>query len=157
MLVPSRAEDARFRRWFAKMQRTSLNPRAAQPYLRAMMDVDVRSILPLVQAPTLILHRRDVQSFSVEEGRYLAEHIPQARLVELPGADATLAWETPELALDLIQQFLTGVHRPIEPNRVLATVLFTDIVALHRTRQPAGGPALARAAERARRAGPPPG
>jgi class 3 adenylate cyclase len=129
MLVPSRAEDARFRRWFAKAQRTSLNPRAAQPYLRAMMDVDVRSILPLVQAPTLILHRRDVQSFSVEEGRYLAEHIPQAKLVELPGADATLAWETPELALDLIQQFLTGVHRPIEPNRVLATVLFSDIVA----------------------------
>jgi class 3 adenylate cyclase len=129
MLVPSRAEDARFRRWFAKAQRTSLNPRAAQPYLRAMMDVDVRSILPLVQAPTLILHRRDVQSFSVEEGRYLAEHIPEARLVELPGADATLAWETPELALDLIQQFLTGVHRPIEPNRVLATVLFSDIVA----------------------------
>ena len=129
MLVPSRAEDARFRRWFAKAQRTSLNPRAAQPYLRAMMDVDVRSILPLVQAPTLILHRRDVQSFSVEQGRYLTEHIPEARLVELPGADATLAWEAPELALDLIQQFLTGVHRPIEPNRVLATVLFSDIVA----------------------------
>jgi pimeloyl-ACP methyl ester carboxylesterase len=129
MLVPSRAEDARFRRWFAKAQRTSLNPRAAQPYLRAMMDVDVRSILPLVQAPTLILHPRDVQSFSVEQGRYLAEHIPEVRLVELPGADATLAWETPELALDLIQQFLTGVHRPIEPNRVLATVLSSDIVA----------------------------
>jgi class 3 adenylate cyclase len=129
MLVPSRAEDARFRRWFAKAQRTSLNPRAAQPYLRAMMDVDVRSILPLVQAPTLILHRRDVQSLPVEQGRYLAEHIPEARLVELPGADATLAWETPELALDLIQQFLTGVHRPIEPSRVLATVLFSDIVA----------------------------
>ena len=129
MLVPSRAEDARFRRWFAKAQRTSLSPRAAQPYLRAMMDVDVRPILPLVQAPTLILHRRDVQSFSVEQGRYLAEHIPEARLVELPGADATLVWEAPELALDLIQQFLTGVHRPIEPNRVLATVLFSDIVA----------------------------
>jgi class 3 adenylate cyclase len=129
MLVPSRAEDARFRRWFARTQRTSLSPRAAQPYVRAMLDVDVRPILPLVQAPTLILHRRDVQSFSVEEGRYLAEHIPEARLVELPGADATLAWEAPELALDLIQQFLTGVHRPIEPNRVLATVLFSDIVA----------------------------
>jgi class 3 adenylate cyclase len=129
MLVPSRAEDARFRRWFAKAQRTSLSPRAAQPYVRAMLDVDVRPILPLVQASTLILHRQDVQSFSVEQGRYLAEHIHGARLVELPGADATLAWEAPELALDLIQQFLTGVHRPIEPNRVLATVLFSDIVA----------------------------
>jgi class 3 adenylate cyclase len=128
-LVPSRAEDARFRRWFAKAQRTSLSPRAAQPYLRAMLEVDVRPILPLVQAPTLILHRRDVQSLSVEQGRYLAEHIPEARLVLLPGADATLVWEAPELALDLIQQFLTGVHRPVEPNRVLATVLFSDIVA----------------------------
>jgi class 3 adenylate cyclase len=128
-LVPSRAEDARFRRWFAKAQRTSLSPRAAQPYVRGMMEVDVRPILPLVQAPTLILRRRDVQSLPVEQGRYLAEHIPEARLVELPGADATLAWETPQLALDLIQQFLTGVHRPIEPNRVLATVLFSDIVA----------------------------
>ena len=65
----------------------------------------------------------------VEQGRYLAEHIPEARLVELPGADATLVWETPELALDLIQQFLTGVRRTAEPTRVLATVLFTDIVA----------------------------
>jgi hypothetical protein len=128
-LVPSRAEDARFRRWFAKAQRTSLSPRAAQPYLRAMLEVDVRPILPLVQAPTLILHRRDVQSFSVEQGRYLAEHIPGARLVELPGADATLVWEAPELALDLIQQFLTGVHRPAEPTRMLVTVLFSDIVA----------------------------
>jgi class 3 adenylate cyclase len=128
-LVPSRAEDARFRRWFAKAQRTSLSPRAAQPYVRAMLEVDVRPILPLVQAPTLILHRRDVQSLSVEQGRYLAEHIPEARLVLLPGADATLVWEAPELALDLIQQFLTGVHRPVEPNRVLATVLFSDIVA----------------------------
>jgi class 3 adenylate cyclase len=129
MLVPSRAGDARFRRWLAKVQRTSLSPRAAQPYVRAMLDVDVRAILPLIQAPTLILHRRDVQVLSVEQGRYLAEHIHGAKLVELPGADGTLAWETPELALDLIQQFLTGVHRPIEPNRVLATVLFSDIVA----------------------------
>jgi class 3 adenylate cyclase len=129
MLVPSRAGDARFRRWFAKAQRTSVSPRAAEPFIRGRMDLDVRPILPLVQAPTLILHRRDVQFLSVEQGRYLAEHIPGAKLVELPGADATLVWEAPELALDLIQQFLTGVGRAAEPTRVLATVLFTDIVA----------------------------
>jgi class 3 adenylate cyclase len=129
MLVPSRAGDPRFRRWLAKVQRTSVSPRAAQPYVRAMLEVDVRPVLPLVQAPTLVLHRRDVQVLSVEQGRYLAEHIRGAKLVELPGADGTLVWETPELALDLIEQFLTGVHRPVEPNRVLATVLFTDIVA----------------------------
>jgi class 3 adenylate cyclase len=129
MYVPSRAGDVRFRRWFAKMQRTSVSPRAAQPYVRAMLEVDVRPILPLVQAPTLILHRRDIQSLPVEQGRYLAEHIHGARMVELPGADATLVWETPELALDLIEEFLTGVRRTAEPTRVLATVLFTDIVA----------------------------
>jgi class 3 adenylate cyclase len=129
MYVPSRAGDVRFRRWFAKMQRTSVSPRAAQPYVRAMLEVDVRPILPLVQAPTLILHRRDLQSLPVEQGRYLAEHIHGARMVELPGADATLVWETPELALDLIEEFLTGVRRTAEPTRVLATVLFTDIVA----------------------------
>jgi pimeloyl-ACP methyl ester carboxylesterase len=66
------------------MQRTSISPRAAQPYVRAMLEVDVRPILPLVQAPTLILRRRDVQSLPVEQSRYLAEHIHGAKLVELP-------------------------------------------------------------------------
>jgi class 3 adenylate cyclase len=62
------------------------------------------------------------------DGRYLAEHITGAKLVELPGTDGTLIWETPELALDLIEEFLTGVRRVAEPTRMLATVLFTDIV-----------------------------
>jgi class 3 adenylate cyclase len=128
LMVPSRADDARFRRWFAKLQRTGASPRVIQVLLRAALEVDVRPLLPLVQAPTLILHRKDVQILTVEHGRYLAEHIPQARLVELPGADAALMWETPEPVLDLIEEFLTGVRRPAEPSRVLATVLFTDIV-----------------------------
>jgi class 3 adenylate cyclase len=128
MMVPSRADDARFRRWFAKMLRTGASPRVVQVLLRAALEVDVRPILPLIQAPTLILYRKDVQILTVEHGRYLAEHIPGAKLVELPGADAALMWETPELALDLIEEFLTGVRRATEPTRVLATVLFTDIV-----------------------------
>jgi class 3 adenylate cyclase len=129
IMVPSRADDERFRRWFAKLQRASASPRAVQPLLRAAFEVDVRPLLPLVQAPTLVLHRRDDQILPVEHGRYLAEHIPGAKLVELPGADAALMWETPELALDLIEEFLTGVRRAPEPTRVLSTVLFTDIVA----------------------------
>jgi hypothetical protein len=129
MMVPSRAGDARFRRWWAKLQRASASPRAAQPLLRAAFEVDVRPLLPLVQAPTLVLHRQSDQILPVEHGRYLAQDIAQARLVELPGADAALMWETPELALDLIEEFLTGVRRTPEPTRVLATVLFTDIVA----------------------------
>jgi pimeloyl-ACP methyl ester carboxylesterase len=94
-MVPSRADDARFRRWFAKLQRASASPRAVQPLLRAAFEVGVRPLLGLVQAPTLILHRRDDQILPVEHGRSLAEHIPGAKLVELPGADAALMWETP--------------------------------------------------------------
>jgi class 3 adenylate cyclase len=128
MVVPSRAGDARFRRWYAKLQRTGASPSVASAFLRAMLEVDVRSILPLIQAPALVLHRRDLQFITVEHGRYLANHIPRAELVELPGADGALMWETPELALDQIEQFLVGVRPIAKPSRVLATVLFTDIV-----------------------------
>jgi class 3 adenylate cyclase len=128
VFLPSRAGDERFRHWYMKMQRALASPKLAQSFLRTMLEVDVRTVLPLVHAPTLILHRRDVQFLPIGHARYLAEHIPDARLVELPGADAPLIWEQPQLALDLIEEFLTGVRRPPEPTRVLATVLFTDIV-----------------------------
>jgi class 3 adenylate cyclase len=128
MYVPSRAGDERFRRWWAKLLRTGASPRAAQALLRAATEGDTRPLLPLIQAPTLLLHRRDFQLLPIEHARYLAEHIPGARLAELPGADMSVIWDTPELALDLIEQFLTGVRRIPEPKRVLATVLFTDIV-----------------------------
>jgi class 3 adenylate cyclase len=127
-LVPSRAGDARFRRWFAKWQRASVSPKVAQLLLRAMVEVDVRPVLPLVQAPTLILHRRGFGLVPIEHARYLAEHIAGAKLVELSGSDVDLSWETPDVALDGIHEFLTGVRRDTEPSRVLATVLFTDIV-----------------------------
>jgi class 3 adenylate cyclase len=128
VLLPSRAGDERFRQWYMKMQRAVGSPKAGQSFLRAMVEVDVRTVLPLVHAPTLILHRRDVQLLPIGYARYLAEHLPDARLVELPGADAPLIWEEPQLSLDLIEEFLTGVRRPPEPTRALATVLFTDIV-----------------------------
>jgi class 3 adenylate cyclase len=128
LFFPSRAGDERFRRWQAKVQRTSASPKTVRAFLRAVLEVDARPMLPLVQAPTLILHRRDVQMVPIEHGRYLAEQIPGAKLVELPGADALLMWETPELTLDHVEEFLTGVRRTADPSRVLATVLFTDIV-----------------------------
>jgi class 3 adenylate cyclase len=128
VFLPSRAGDERFRHWYMKMQRAMASPKAAQAFLRTMLEVDVRTVLPLVHAPTLILHRRDVQLLPIEHGRYLAEHIRDAKLVELPGADAPLIWEEPQLALDLIEEFLVGVRRAAEPTRALATVLFTDIV-----------------------------
>ncbi|HVD14062.1 MAG TPA: alpha/beta hydrolase, partial [Actinomycetota bacterium] len=83
--APSRADDARFRRWLARFQRTTASPRAVQAFLRASFEMDASSILPLIQAPTLVLHRRDCQLVPVAHGRDLAERIPGARLVELPG------------------------------------------------------------------------
>jgi pimeloyl-ACP methyl ester carboxylesterase len=128
VFLPSRAGDERFRHWFAKTQRAMASPKAAQPLLRTMLEVDVRTVLPLIQAPTLVLHRWDLQLLSIEHAHYLVEHIPNAKLVELPGADAPLIWEEPQLALDLIEEFLVGVRHAAEPTRALATVLFTDIV-----------------------------
>jgi len=130
MLVPSRAGDERFRRWFAKVLRTGVSPSAAQAFLRAMVEADVRRILPLVQTPTLVLHRRDLALIPFEHGRYLAEHIRGAKLVELPGTDVTLVWETPGEALEHIDRFLAdAIRRAAAPSRVLSTVLFTDIVS----------------------------
>jgi class 3 adenylate cyclase len=128
MWAASRAGDERFRRWSTKYQRAMASPRTIQAFNHVSLEVDARPVLPLVQAPTLVLARRDFPVIPIEQGRYLAEHIPQAKLVELPGADALLVWETPELVLDLLEQFLAGVRRPAEPTRVLSTVLFTDIV-----------------------------
>src|SRR5919109_2173121 len=82
MLMPSRASDERFRRWFAKVQRTGASPRAAKALLRASLEVDARPILPLVHAPTLVLHRRDAHFIPIQHARFLAEQIPDAKLME---------------------------------------------------------------------------
>jgi class 3 adenylate cyclase len=128
MWAASRVGDERFRRWATKYQRAIASPRTIQAFTSAILELDSRPILPLVQVPTLVLAKQGFQIIPIEHARYLAEHIPHAKLVELPGTDALLAWETPEVALDLIEQFLAGVRRTASPTRVLQTVLFTDIV-----------------------------
>jgi class 3 adenylate cyclase len=125
--APSRAGDERFLRWSARFERAIASPRVVRDHLRAMLEVDVRPILPLIQAPTLVLHHRDFRLLPVAHGRFLAEHIPGARLVELPG-DLPMFWDQPDLLLEVVEEFLTGAGRSVEPTRVLATVLFTDIV-----------------------------
>ena len=127
-LVPSRAGDERFRRWHARLQRAMTSPGALQAYLRALYDVDARPVLSSIQAPTLVLHRKDAALAPLEHGRYLAEHIEGARLVELEGSDAALIYEGGDLVADLIEEFMTGERRGGRADRVLATVLFTDIV-----------------------------
>jgi class 3 adenylate cyclase len=126
--VPSRANDQRFRRWYAKFVRSAISPRAAQAFVRAMMEIDARPFLPLIHAPTLVLHRTGVALVPIAHGRYVVEHIPGAKLVELPGSDWALPWETADLAIDHVEEFLEALRQPSVPSRVLATVLFTDVV-----------------------------
>ena len=126
--VPSRAGDERFREWYAKKTRSIAGPAAAAAYFRAMFTADARALLPAIHVPTLVLHREAYRFMPVEHGRYLAEHIAGAKLVELPGADGPLYWDHAEEALDAIQRFLTGAAPSAPSDRVLATVLYTDIV-----------------------------
>ena len=90
--------------------------------------MDVREALPLIQAPTLVVHRRDNRAFPVAQGRYLATHIPNAKYVELPGDAHAIWWGDVKGMLDEISEFLTGVRQVPVTNRTLATILFSDIV-----------------------------
>jgi class 3 adenylate cyclase len=128
MQAPSRAGDEHFRRWFAKYTRGIASPTAVKAYLHAMLEADARPILSSIHVPTLVVHRTNYPLFRIEHGRYLAEEIEGARLVELPGADGALAWENADLLVDEIEEFLTGVRRRVAPDRALATILFTDIM-----------------------------
>jgi class 3 adenylate cyclase len=92
------------------------------------IELDVRDVVPTVHAPALVLHRRFDRLVNVRHGRWLAEHLPDAKLVELPGGDHLPWGEGADELIDEVQAFLTGTHYAPEPDRVLATVLFTDIV-----------------------------
>ncbi len=128
MLAPSVAHDERFGRWWATYLRLSASPAAALTLARWNTDIDIRHVLPTVRVPTLVLHRTGDSDANVEEGRFIASRIRGARFVELPGGDH-LPWVgDADALLDEVEEFLTG-DRPVpEPDRVLATVLFTDIV-----------------------------
>jgi pimeloyl-ACP methyl ester carboxylesterase len=125
-LAPS--EDDAFKERLATYFRRSASPGAAVALMRMNTQIDVRDVLPTIQAPTLVLHRKDDLDASVEEGRWIAGRIPDAKFVELPGDVHTLWGGDTDSIVDEIEEFLTGARRGPEPNRVLATVLFTDIV-----------------------------
>jgi class 3 adenylate cyclase len=91
-------------------------------------DIDVRAVLPTIRVPTLVMHRVGDQDANIEEARYIAARIPGAKLVEFPGEDHVFWTQDVDAIVDEIEEFLTGVRRGPEPDRVLATVLFTDIV-----------------------------
>ena len=127
-LAPNKANDEAFERWVGRYLRQSASPKAAAALLRMNTQIDVREILPTIQVPTILIYRSDDVDVDVDEGRYMAERIPGARFVELPGGDHTMWTGDAAAILDEIEEFLTGVKRGPEPDRVLATVLFTDVV-----------------------------
>jgi class 3 adenylate cyclase len=128
IFVPSQGDDPRLVEWFVRLKVQSASPAAAETFMRMAHDIDVRHVAPAIRVPTLILHSVGDQVCHVENARFLARTIPAARYVELPGADHVMYAELADLALAEIREFLTGVREAPEPDRVLATVLFTDLV-----------------------------
>ena len=125
--LPSRRDDQAMWQWWARFQRLAASPGAAVTLLRMNAEVDIRGVLSAISAPTLILHRSSDVISPIEHGRYLSEHIPGARLVEFEGSDHW-PWvgETAPI-VEEIEEFLTGARHAPEPERALATVMFTDI------------------------------
>lgn len=126
--APSVAGDEEFRQWWATYLRMGASPGAALALTQMNAEIDVRQVLPSIRVPTLVLHRAEDQCLKVEEGRYVAERIPGAKYVELPGVDHLPFVGNQDAILDEVEEFLTGVRHTIEPDRVLATVLFARIV-----------------------------
>jgi class 3 adenylate cyclase len=126
--APSRSQDEGFRQRYARYLRAAARPREAAAQLRNLLSADVRHVLPLIRCPTLVLNRAGYRLVTPDHARYLAEHIPEATLVELPGTDGVLVTEHADEILDRVEEFLGGVPGGAVRDRVLATVLFTDIV-----------------------------
>jgi class 3 adenylate cyclase len=128
LVAPSVSEDDSFKQWFAKLERLSGSPGAILAFLRMNWEVDARHVLPAIRVPTLVL-QRDADAYrDPRHGKFLAEHIPGARYVELHGQDNLPYVGDQDAVLDEVEEFLTGVRHGPEPDRVLVTVLFTDIV-----------------------------
>lgn len=126
--VPSKLNDEAFIRRLAAYFRSAASPGAAVALLRMNTEIDIRHVLPAIHVPTLVMHRTGDRSANVEEGRWMAQQVPEARFVELPGEDHMPWVGDQDSVLDEIQEFLTGDRPEREPDRVLATVLVTDIV-----------------------------
>jgi class 3 adenylate cyclase len=126
---PSVADNPAYRAWWDRVGNRGASPAMARAVTRMRYEADVRPLLGSIEMPTLIVHRRNNNFLEVGHGRYLAEHIVGAKYLELDGADNSYWLGDTEPLLDEIEEFLTGVRRGREPDRVLTTVLFTDIVA----------------------------
>jgi pimeloyl-ACP methyl ester carboxylesterase/DNA-binding winged helix-turn-helix (wHTH) protein len=137
--APSVADDPEFRDWWATYLRMGASPGAAVALTQMNAEIDVRNVLPSIRVPSLVIHRSDDQCLKVEEGRFVAQRIPGAKFVELPGNDHLPFVGDQDAILDEVEEFLTGVRHPIEPDTVLATVLVARLVGI-KERVPNLGP-----------------
>ncbi|MDT5269401.1 MAG: eukaryotic-like serine/threonine-protein kinase [Acidobacteriota bacterium] len=126
--APSKADDPAFREWWAEYLRMGASPGAAVALTKMNAEIDVRHVLPTVRVPTFVIHNKGDLCLKVEEGRYVASRIPGARFVELPGSDHLPFFEGQDEVINEIEEFLTGARHVREPDRVLATLLFVNIV-----------------------------
>ena len=128
LFAPNYVDDASLSEWWARLLRAGASPSGVSALLRQYETMDVREALPSISAPALVIHRSGDLAVPFNFGRLIAEGIPGARLVELPGEDHIVMLGDGEAVLDEVEDFLTGQRHVHEPDRVLATVLFTDIV-----------------------------
>ena len=129
LLAPRAARDRRFRAWFSRLERFACTPTLAAAMSRVAFDWDLRPVLGSITAPTLVLHHQSRRNMRPAQGRYLAEHIPGARYLDLPSEDALIYGDDADLTLSEVRALVTGQRATLDSDRVLATVLFTDIVA----------------------------
>jgi class 3 adenylate cyclase len=128
-MMPSMADDEDFVRWWAMLRRMSISPGARLDLTRMNMEIDVRGVLPAIRTPTVVIQRTEDRVVHVGEARYLAERIPAARYVELAGADHVCVAAGWESVVEAIEHFVADLPDVAnEPDTVLATILFTDIV-----------------------------
>jgi class 3 adenylate cyclase len=126
-VAPSQMEDPAFLEWAGRLERLAASPSTIRRIFELIGEMDVRDVLPSIRVPTLVMHRTEDSFIKVEHSRYIASKVPGARFVELEGGDNMFSVGDSEAVLGEIEEFLTGTRHEHEPDRMLATVLFTDI------------------------------
>jgi class 3 adenylate cyclase len=127
-LAPTSSANPRLHHWMARLERLAASPGTAAKLTLMNAEVDVRAVLPSIQVPTLVLHREHDRTIDIRHSQYLAEHIPGARFVVLPGDEALSFGTVGRALIEEVEEFLTGARHSSEPERILATVMFVDIV-----------------------------
>ena len=127
--APEQAKDERFRTWWARYERMAASPSAAVALARMNAAIDVRSVVPTIRVPTLVIHRTDDARIKFTGGRYLAQHIKGAKFVEIPGRDHPIWTGDVDRVIDEIEEFVTGTRPQPDHDRVLATILIARLVA----------------------------